>query len=200
MAIIGLKDLHYAKIKSEDKKETEYGDVKELGPAISLGLEPSSNDEDLYADDAVLFSESAKGATSVELNTAYLENEVEADILGKDMDADGGITDSKDDKPPYIAIGGRAKNARGGYDYFWVFRVKLTPGEDNKQTKEDTPEYQTPTLSGKSLPRLHDGREKYKLWDENEELKDSENEKIKNWFEDVIDKDWAPKDDDSGES
>lgn len=197
MAIIGLKDLHYAKIEEESKDETKYGDVKGLGPAISLSLEPSSNDEDLYADDAVLFSESAKGATSVELNTAYLENEVESDILGKEMDENGGIVDSKDDKPPYIAIGGRAESAQGGYEWFWIYRVKLTPNEESKQTKEDTPDYQTPTISGKSLPRLHDGKEKYKLWDENEKLKDGDKAIFDNWFEEVIDPDW--KEDDSGE-
>lgn len=198
MAIIGLKELHYAIIENEDKSETEYGDVKELGPAISLSLDPSSNDEDLYADDAVLFSESAKGATTVELNTAYLENKVEADVLGKEIDKFGGIIDSKDDKPPYIAIGGKAETAQGGYEHFWIYRVKLAPNEESKETKGDTPEYQTPTISGKSLPRLHDGREKYKLWDQNEKIKDEDSKVFDNWFEEVIDPDWE--DDTSGEA
>lgn len=192
MAIIGLKGLHYAIIEKEDKEETKYGDVKELGPAISLSLEPSSNDEDLYADDAVLFSESAKGATTVELNTAYLDNKVEADVLGKKRDDNGGIIDSKDDKPPYIAIGGKAETAQGGYEYFWIYRVKLAPNEENKQTKEDTPDYQTPTISGKSLPRLNDGYEKYKLWDQNEKIKDEDSEIFDKWFDEVIDPNWAP--------
>lgn len=197
MAVIGLKDLHYAKIESESKKETEYSEVKPFGPAMALNLSPSSNDEDLYADDAVLFSESSKGPTTVEVNTAYLEEEVEADVLGKQIDDNGGIVDSNDDQPPYIAIGGKAKSARGGYEWFWIYRVKLKPGEDNKSTKQDTPEYQTPSLEGKSLPRLHDGREKYKLWDQNEKLKDGESGIFDNWFDEVIDPDW--KEDNSGE-
>lgn len=191
MAIIGLKDLHYAKIEKESKQETEYGKVKELGPAMALNLSPSSNDEDLYADDAVLFSESSKGATTVELNTAYLDEEVEADILGKTVDKNGGVADSKDDEPPYIEIGGKAKSARGGYEWFWIYRVKLAPGEENKQTKEDSPSYETPNLGGKALPRLHDGREKYKLWDRNEKLKDGDKEIFNKWFDEVIDPDWT---------
>lgn len=192
MAIIGLKDLHYAKIEKEDKDETEYGEVKSLGPAMALNIQPSVNSENLRADDAVLFTETAKDATTIELNTAYLEEEVEADILGKTLDDNGGILDSAEDEAPYIAIGGRAKSARGGYEYFWIYRVKLTPGEENKETKQDTPDFQTPNLSGESLPRLHDGRERYKLWDQNEKLKDGEKDIIDNWFDDVVDPDWAP--------
>src|SRR5690625_6708182 len=86
MAVIGLKDLHYAKIESESKEATEYSEVKPFGPAMALNLSPSSNDEDLFADDAILFSESAKGPTTVEVNTAYLEEKVEADVLGKQID------------------------------------------------------------------------------------------------------------------
>src|SRR5690625_6966499 len=83
MAIKGLKDLHYAIITSENENETVYGEVKRLGPAIALNLTPSFNRGNLRADDKVLFSDAAKGPIAVTLNTAYLEKEVEADILGK---------------------------------------------------------------------------------------------------------------------
>lgn len=106
----------------------------------------------------------AKGPIAVTLNTAYLEEEVEADILGKELDENGGLTDAANDDPPYIAIGGRAESARGGYEYFWIYRMKLAPAEENKETKQETPTYQTPNLSGEALPRLHDGLEKYKMW------------------------------------
>lgn len=189
MAIIGLKDLHYAKIESESDKETEYGEVKRLGPAMALNIEPNINSANLRADDKVLFTESAKDATALELNTAYLEDEVEADILGKEVDEHGGIVDSNDDKAPYIAIAGRAESARGGYEWFWIYRTKFTPGEENKETKQDTPEYQTPNLTGEALPRLHDGRERYKLWDKNEKIEDDSI--FDNWFEEVIEPDWS---------
>jgi len=188
MAIKGLKDLHYAIIESENDKETVYGDIKKLGPAMALNLVPSVNRANLRADDKVLFSDSAKGPIAVTLNTAYLEEEVEADILGKVLDENGGLTDSSDDNPPYIAIGGKAENARGGYEYFWVYRIKLAPAEENKETKQETPTYQTPNLSGEALPRLHDGAEKYKLWDGSEKVTDKTI--FDNWFEDVIDKNW----------
>jgi len=190
MAVKGLKNLVYAKITKEDKTETVYDEVKPLGPAMALNLAPSINRANLRADDAVLFSDAAKGPTAVTLNTAYLESEVEADILGKELDENGGITDSQNDDPPYIAIGGMAECARGGYEYFWIYRVKLAPAEENKETKQETPAYQTPNLSGESIPRLHDGAEKYKLWDGSEKVKDKTI--FDNWFKEVIDKDWAP--------
>lgn len=190
MAIKGLKDLVYAKITQEDKTATTYSEVKPLGPAMALNLAPSINRGNLRADDQVLFSDAAKGPIAVTLNTAYLEEEVEADVLGKELDENGGLTDAVDDDPPYIAIGGRAESARGGYEYFWIYRVKLAPAEENKQTKEETPTYQTPNLSGEALPRLHDGLEKYKMWDQSEKVTDKTI--FDEWLNEVIDKNWAP--------
>lgn len=190
MAIKGLKDLHYAIITEENETETTYSEIKKLGPAMALNLQPSVNRGNLRADDGVLFSDAAKGPTAVTLNTAYLEEEVEANILGKTLDDNGGLTDSINDDPPYIAIGGRALSARGGYEYFWIYRVKLAPAEENKETLQETPTYQTPNLSGESVPRLNDGLEKYKLWDKSPKVTDETI--FENWFEQVIDKNYKP--------
>ena len=190
MAIKGLKDLHYAIITEENETTTTYAEPKKLGPAMALNLVPSINRGNLRADDGVLFSDSAKGPIAVTLNTAYLEKEVEADILGKTIHPNGTISDNVNDNPPYIAIGGRALNARGGYEYFWVYRVKLAPAEDNKETQQETPTYQTPNLSGEAIPRIHDGEEKMKLWDQDPTVEDKKI--FDEWFNEVIDKDWVP--------
>lgn len=190
MAIKGLDKLHYAIIESEDSASTTYGVIKPFGPAMALNIQPTINRSNLRADDKVIFSDSSKGPITVEVNTAYLEDEVEADVLGKELDANGGISDSSADNPPYIAIGGRAKSARGGYEYFWIYRVKLAPAEENKQTEQETPTYQTPNLSGQGLPRLHDNLEKYKLWDQSSKV--TEPTIFDEWFNEVIDKNWAP--------
>ncbi len=190
MAIKGLKDLHYAIITKESKTETTYSEVKPLGPAMALNLAPSVNRSNLRADDGTLFSDSAKGPIAVTLNTAYLEKEVESDILGKKIDDNGGVMDRGDDDPPYIAIGGRALSARGGYEYFWIYRVKLAPAEENKETLQETPTYQTPNLSGEAIPRLHDKAEKYKMWDQDESISDKSI--FDEWFNEVIDDTWAP--------
>jgi phi13 family phage major tail protein len=190
MAIKGLKDLHYAIILEEDSEKTVYGEVKPLGPAMALNLAPTINRANLRADDKLLFSDAAKGPITVTLNTAYLEEEVEADILGKELDENGGITDSATDNAPYIAIGGRALSARGGYEYFWIYRVKLAPAEENKETLQDTPAYQTPNLTGEALPRLHDGLEKYKIWEKSPKVKNPAI--FDEWFTKVIDKNWVP--------
>lgn len=190
MAVIGLKDLHYAVITEENNEATTYGEVKPFGPAIALTLSPSINRANLRADDGVLFSEASKGPTAVSVNTAYLDKAVEAEILGKTVHANGFVTDNVDDNPPYIAIGGMAKNARGGYDYFWLYRVKLAPGETAMNTKEETPTFQTPTLSGESVARLHDGEEKLRVWSEDPTITDKS--VFGKWFTEVIDKDYAP--------
>jgi len=189
MAIKGLDKLHYAVITEENEQSTTYGEVKPFGPAMALNLQQTINRGNLRADDKVLFSDSSKGPITVEVNTAYLEKEVEAEILGKTIHDNGLISDNASDNPPYIAIGGRAKSARGGYEYFWIYRVKLAPAEENKQTEQETPTYQTPNLTGEGLPRIHDGEEKTKVWDQDPSITEGI---ISAWFEEVIDKNWAP--------
>lgn len=189
MAIKGLKDLHYAIITEENDTTTTYSEVKPFGPAMALNLQPTINRGNLRADDGVLFSDSAKGPITVAVNTAYLEKEVEADVLGKTIHPNGGISDNVNDDPPYIAIGGRALSARGGYEYFWVYRVKLAPAEENKETLQETPTYQTPNLTGEAVPRLNDGEEKFKLWDGDDTVEDKSI--FEEWFNEVIDKDWV---------
>lgn len=189
MAIKGLDSLHYAIITEENETETVYGEVKRLGPAIALNLVPSVNRANLRADNGTLFSDAAKGPIAVTLNTAYLEKEVEADILGKTIHPNGTISDNVNDNPPYIAIGGKALDARGGEEYFWIYRVKLAPAEDSKETLQETPTYQTPNLSGEAIPRINDGEEKMKLWDGDPTVEDKTI--FNEWFNEVIDKDWV---------
>ena len=68
--------------------------------------------------------------------------------------------------------------------------MKLAPAEENKETKQETPTYQTPNLSGEALPRLHDGLEKYKMWDQSTKVTDKTI--FDEWLNEVIDKNWTP--------
>lgn len=189
MAIKGLKNLHYAVITQEDSTTTTYSAPKPFGPAMALNVQPSINRANLRADDGVLFSDSAKGPIAVSVNTAYLEKEVEAEILGKTIHANGLISDNVKDDAPYIAIGGQAESARGGSEFFWLYRVKLAPAEENKETKQDTPTYQTPNLTGEAIPRINDGEEKIKAWDRDETITDKS--VFDEWFTKVIEPDWV---------
>ncbi|AJD91534.1 hypothetical protein JMA_22170 [Jeotgalibacillus malaysiensis] len=190
MAIKGLKNLHYAVITEESKTAITYDTPKPLGPAQAFNVVPSINRANLRADDAVLFSDFSKGPMAVTLNTAYLEKEVEAEILGKKIHDNGLLSDNKDDNPPYIAIGGEAASARGGSEFFWLYRVKLSPAEENKQTGQETPTYNTPTLTGEAIARLHDGEEKLKAWTEDPTITDKS--VFEDWYSEVIDREWAP--------
>ncbi|WP_017726768.1 major tail protein [Halalkalibacterium ligniniphilum] len=190
MAIKGLKNLHYAIITAESDTETTYSEVKPLGPAIAFNIQPSINRANLRADDQVLFSDTSKGPIAVTLNTAYLDKQVEADLLGKTVHANGLSSDNVNDDAPYVAIGGQAEDARGGAEFFWIYRVKFAPAEENKETKQETPTYQTPNLTGEAIPRMHDGEEKLKAWDGDSTITDKS--VFDKWFTEVIDKNWVP--------
>jgi phi13 family phage major tail protein len=190
MAVIGLKSLHYAVITNESETETTYGPVKRLGPATAFNMAPTINRASQRADDKVIYSATSKGPTEITLNTTDIPKEVEAELLGKTVHPNGLLSDNANDQAPYVAIGGMAENAKGGYDYFWIYRVQFAPAEQNMETKQETPTYQLNNLTGQSLPRLHDDEEKTRLYDGDETVTDKSI--FDDWFKKVIDKDWAP--------
>ncbi|MDQ0158960.1 major tail protein [Alkalibacillus salilacus] len=190
MPTYGLKDLHYAVIESEDDSSTTYTEPKKIAPAINVTISRSVNRANLRGDNQVLFSESAKGPATVSINTTDLPKEVEAELLGKEVADNGVLLEGDEDKAPYVAIGFKADDARGGHKFVWVYRIKFGVGESTFETKQETPTFQTPTIEGESIARLDNGKREAVLWDGDENVTDETI--FDEWFNEVIDESWAP--------
>lgn len=190
MATYGLLDLHYAIIESEDSSGTTYGEVKPIAPAMNVGITRTVNRANLRGDNAVRYTAASKGPATITLGTTELPKQVEADLLGKTIAPNGLLVEGDDDKPPYVAIGFRADDARGGYLYVWLYRVQFSVGESTYETKQETPAYQAPVLTGESIPRLDNGKREAALWDGDPDVTDSTI--FDEWFTTVVDENWAP--------
>lgn len=179
MATVGLRDLHYAKITNDADTGTEYGEIKKIAGAITANMSTAYNTANLRADDGVVATAEAKGVTTVTLNTSDLSKAVKADLLGQTINEDGVLIEGDHDVAPYVAIGWRSEKANGEFRYVWLYKGKFHLPEENYETKQETPAFQTPTLNGQFIARQSDKERKAEVDSDDEEISQSV---IDNWF------------------
>ena len=183
MATVGLDNVYYAVIQSDDESGTTYDTPKKLAPAINLTRTPSYNRANLRADNGVIATAGSKGPTSVSVEVSELSSEARADILGQEVNDDGVIVSNKDDRPADVALMARAEKANGEHRYIVLYKVQFNPPEESIETKQETPTFSTPTLSGEAIPRLSDGAEDAFADTDDENVTDKTI--FDNWFDSV---------------
>lgn len=104
MAQIGLKNLYYAKIKTDGDSSTTYETPKKLGNAVSVDINPSTNKTSLYGDDMAVATDVAFGEVTVTIETTEITLEDQAALLGHTYDATDGLTAKSSDVAPYVAL------------------------------------------------------------------------------------------------
>lgn len=163
---IGLTYVVYA-ILTADVPPTTLGgadgyaaydsSVRILG-AITANFAPNASNDTLFADDGPYETASTLGAMTLELNVADIPPAQRAELLGASYDAATGILKhSADDIPPYVAVGMAVKKSNGADRLIWYLKGKFTAPDDNNQTKADSINWNTPTISGNFLKRDADG-------------------------------------------
>lgn len=162
---IGLSNLVYA-IMTSDTPPTTFGGndgittydsaVRVVG-AITANFSPNASNDTLFADDGPYETASTLGAMTLELNIADLPPAQRAELLGAQYDEETGIlTHSADDVPPYVAVGMAIKKSNGHSRLVWYLKGKFTAPDDNNQTKADSINWNTPTITGNFLKRDSD--------------------------------------------
>lgn len=147
---IGCDNLVYAIMKTEDTATAAptYDEVKPAPGVISVNINPNASQETLFADDGPMDNATTLGKVDVEINKAELTTENKADLLGHQIDGNGGIVYGDSDVPPWVAIGFRTLKSNGKYRYVWLYKGKFTDPEDNNETKGDSINFQTDTIKG----------------------------------------------------
>lgn len=179
---VGLDKLHYA-LMTDEATET-YATPVPIPGAITATISPEVNSETLYADDQAAEIATSLGGVEVEINVKDLPSDIQSVILGSTIDENGVVIDSKNDNPPYLALGFRSRKSNGEYRYYWLFKGKFTPAEEEFNTKEDSPSFQTPTITGSFLPRESDGQWRARVDSDDEGIKPAV---ITDWFTKVYD-------------
>lgn len=167
---IGLTNLYYALLDEEKDAPLGadiagtvtdlYADPIRLTGAITANFSPSASNDTLFADDGPYEVASTLGAMTLELNVADLPPEHRAVLLGEDTA--GGITvSSSENTPPWVACGMSVKKSNGASRLLWYLKGKFTAPDENNQTKADSINWNTPTISGNFSKRICDNNWRY---------------------------------------
>jgi phi13 family phage major tail protein len=134
--------------EAADGTET-FGTPKRLAKAISAKLDVSVADGTLPGDDGVAEQVSEFSSAKLSLNVVDLTDADVAALLGENIDSTTKIIFAgKDDAPPYVAIGFRAKKSDGKFRYIWLYKGKFSPPSEEFATKADKIEFKSPTIEG----------------------------------------------------
>lgn len=183
MPRIGVSDLHVAELTKDESGEVTYGSPKRIAGAINIGINKTVAEGELYADDTLDEYVAEMTAQEISLNTKDISNEHEALLLGKEIDDHGGVVDGGDDHAPYFAVMFRSRKSDGTYQYRVLYKVRFRPFDETFDTKSGSINFQTPTVTGRSMKRESDGRFGYKV-DETSENRSA--------LEDFFDKPFDP--------
>ncbi len=174
--VIGLKDVKYALLtESSDVVggTPTWGTLYSLSNAIELSFDRGSSAATLFADDGPAFTAETIGEMNVSFNIADILPEHVARLLGHTY-SNGQIVENSSDQSPYIALGGKilrsgTESGNAVYEYFWLYKLRLTKPAANAKTKGATIEYQTPSMEGRVVQLTSTGnyRTRMRTDDEN---------------------------------
>ena len=147
---IGCDNLHYALMTTEDTATSApvYATIKPAPGVMHVNINPNASLATAFFDDGPGDTASTLGNIDVEIQKNSLTTENKADLLGHTIDANGGVAYADDDTPPYVAISFRTLKSNGKYRYVWLYKGRFADPEDNSETKADSINFQSDTISG----------------------------------------------------
>lgn len=155
MSLIGLKNVHYAKLQSDTAAGAAYYAPKAIKGAMVANINPNSSSDTLFADDGPMESASSLGKIELELGLADLALDVQADLLGHTV-VGGVIIRKSGDVAPNVAIGFQTLKSNGKYRYVWLSKGKFAEPEQKNETKKESVAFNTPTINGQFAKRDFD--------------------------------------------
>lgn len=187
---IGCDNLVYCLMKTEDTATVlpVYDTVKPAPGVMHVNINPNGSQETLFADDGPMEVASTLGKIDVEIQKNQLTSENKADLLGHELDEHGGVIYADNDVPPFVAIAFRTLKSNGKYRYVWLYKGKFNEPEDQNETKGDSINFQSDTISGQftrlNCPITVNNKAK-KMWKyelDAEDAKEGSATIIESWF------------------
>ena len=128
---VSFRDIHVAKVTANTETEYAAETPTKLARAIKGKINDKFTAEKIYSDDTVEDVNMSYQGTEVELEVNSLAPQDKAKVFGHLYDK-GYLIKSKDDTPPEMAMGYRAKKLNGKYEFVWLYAGRFDQGlEDN---------------------------------------------------------------------
>lgn len=157
--LIGLDKFHYAVLNSDTTAGVSYQVPVALKGALTVSYNPNSEVATLFADDGPYDTAETIGELQLDVGIADVSQEDFAVLMGHTI-AGGVMTELATDQPIDVAFGFRAKRSNSGYSYYWFNKGKFSKPSMDHETKGGSIGWQTPTMNGKFVARVYDGKYK----------------------------------------
>ena len=179
---IGLSNLVAFTLKTDSAGVLSYGPPFRIAPAVSASITPETSDDSFYADDIALISNRTISSITVELETADIPDEVQAKLLGLQIDSNGVLHDNINAQAPQVALAFRSLKSNGKYKYVVLYKGAFGIGEDEYQTQEESATFQTTSITATFLPTIKNGDWRVSV---NEDSPLVKQEVVDSWFDKV---------------
>lgn len=129
-----------------------------MGRAIGADITYNRATNVLKADDADAEADNGITGGTIRFNVDDIADEVQLAILGQTKTTDDEY-DEVDKASPYIGIGYiRVRRFKGATSYvaYWIFKAQLGIASESSATKQETIQWQTPSLDGQMMGMIPD--------------------------------------------
>ena len=134
--IVGLKDLAIALVTTNDSNNYAADVPVRLARAVTATVKENFSKEDIYSDDAVEDTVDSFEKVEIEVEVNRLAPGDQA-LLFDCLYNKGYLLKSGDDKAKEIAVGFRAKQANGKYEFNWYYCGTASRPEKSYETIKD---------------------------------------------------------------
>lgn len=155
MAKIGIKGLTYAPYTSGGAGSAiTYGTGVALTDyMIRADVSEERSDVKFYADDHQIDAENSMTGMSVSLELSNMTDALDEAFLGH-VAGTGSALNVTDAAAPFVGVGFIRKERFKGtvtYHAYWVYKVQFSKDSDSSQTKGDSVDFQTETITGSAV-------------------------------------------------
>lgn len=145
---MGCKDIYIALVTENTATAYKTDKPIKLGRAIGAKVTIKTNVEKTYSDDIVEEVIESFESAEIEIESNKLSPEQKALLRGAKYE-NGFLINNTNDKAAEIAIGWRAKQTNGKYEFIWYYCGKFNQGfSEEYDTKGDKTKTQTAKLKG----------------------------------------------------
>ena len=153
----GIEKIYYSIL---NEKNEQYGEVKLFSDmVVEFGMSPTQNSTSVYGSNREITSILGNLTGEVTLTVQSLDEEVQAEVMGKVKAEGGGYLDKGLDKP-YVALMVEKSLDGGEYEYLTLYKGKFDLAEEKAKTKEDQAEAQAQSCTARFI-QLKDKTFKY---------------------------------------
>ncbi|NGT56553.1 phage tail protein [Clostridium perfringens] len=152
-----LKDIYIALVTKNSAIEYATETPTKLGRSISAKVTFKKNVDKTRSDDSVEEVIESDEGIEIEFDVNKLSPDQKAILRGATY-KNGMLVYNKDDQAKEVAIGWRARNTNGKYEFVWYYCGKFNGGwSEDYETEQDKIKTQTAKMKGTFYSREKDG-------------------------------------------